>query len=142
MQLISRFLDQHGDPFIAWTSGRNPHLQIIVGDRQRPVFEGQRWTPGADVRVAEAGCQLRADAAQLGAAIADDRWVHLVAQARGLGAGTVGVREDVQVRQRRGRQIARFAAKSASVSPGKPAIMSEPIDACGRRAWMLSTRRR
>ena len=45
----------------------------------------------------------------------------------------------VQVRQRRRRQVVGFAAKSSSVSPGNPTIMSEPIDACGRRSAMPST---
>ena len=68
------------------------------------------------------------------AALADDGAVHLVAHRGRRGPGTIGVREDVEVRQRRRRQVVEVRLRSRRRSrPGNPTIMSEPIDACGRR---------
>ena len=68
---------------------------------------------------------------------------HLAAHRRRRRARAIGIREDVEVRQRRAARGTRTAARSPRrVSPGKPTMMSEPIEACGIRARMSIDERR
>ena len=81
-----------------------------------------------------------ADRANLPAARPDRQRRRPCRQRARLGARPIGVRETrAGASAAVASEHARISSKCASVSPGKPTMTSEPIDACGMRARMRST---
>ena len=77
----------------------DPHLQIVVGHRQRPIIQRERQPHRSDLALLKTGRQGRADGAQTGAALPDDGAVHFARHRGRFGPRTIRVRKDVEVRQ-------------------------------------------
>ena len=105
---------------VARQARRNPDLQIVVGDDERAVLERQPWPDRCRPAPRESAPKLRADLPQPRAPLANHRSRHLARHRRGLSARTVRVGENVQMRQRRRRQISHVRREVVVALSGKP----------------------
>ena len=140
---VTRIAVRRGHPLVARAARRDPQLQVVSGHGQRAVLERQRRggrvpTCESRKRVGQPSPML-ADAPR---ALADDGPGTLSAHRRRGRSRPIRIRKHVEVRQRRRSRYAASCSKSSSVSPGKPTMMSEPIDGVGHpRADVVDERR-
>src|SRR5688572_14327023 len=91
------FLEPHQHALVSAAPLRNAYLQEVVGDHQRAVLERQARTNGSVLVLTESSREIRTDLSYASAALAHRRSRHFAVHGRGLGAGPIRVREDVQV---------------------------------------------
>ena len=113
-------MDEDADPFVPQEAVRDPQLQVVVGDHDRPVVDRERGANRSDLGRSEAPRQFGADLTKPCGAPANHRRRHFVSHGGRSRAGPIGIGKHVDVRQRRRRKVreiclelfVRFAGKA------------------------------
>ena len=121
----------HADALVPRSPRRNPDLQVVVRHDQRAIFDRQARSHGPALPIAKPSVELCAERAQSRAALADHGARNFRRHRLGFGPWPVRVRKDVNVRQRRRRQVRQVCLEVVG------GLARKPDDHVGanRRVW-------